>query len=144
RGVSGERVVPTMVDRLHSGTNDLADSVLAENIFKNGLEPMYAMCLNQPQMKTKLVVMTVIENAYDSPSHHDDKERQILNDMIRNYVTNTDKPDRVFLVDLDKSIPFHSMNNDERLQIWDDCVHLTSAGYDRMATLVFNVIKNKL
>ncbi|CAF0785717.1 unnamed protein product [Adineta steineri] len=145
RGVSGERVVPTMVNRLHSflekgtsydwiiilgGTNDLAGSVLAENIFTKGLEPMYAMCLNQSQTKTKLAVMTVIENGYDSPSHEDDKERQILNDMIRNYVTNTDKPDRVYLVDLDKGILFHSMNNDERLQIWDDCVHLTSSGYD--------------
>ncbi|CAF0979207.1 unnamed protein product [Adineta steineri] len=159
RGVSGELVVPTMVDRLHSilekgtsydwiiilgGTNDLDDSVSPENIFTNGLEPMYAMCLNQPQTKTKLAAMTVIENAYDSPSHEDDKERQELNQMIRNYVANTDKPDRVCLVDLDKGIPYHSMNNDERLQIWDDNDHLTPAGYDRMATLVFDIIKNKL
>ncbi|CAF0954648.1 unnamed protein product [Adineta steineri] len=159
RGVSGERVVSTMVNRLHSflekgtsydwiiilgGTNDLADSVSPENIFESGLKPMYEMCLNQSQTKTKLAVMTVIENAYDSPSHNDDKERQELNQMIRDYVANTDKPDRVCLVDLDKGIPFHSMNNDERLQIWDDNDHLTPAGYDRMATLVFDIIKNKL
>ena len=160
RGRSGERVVPTMVDRLRyllekgafydwiiilGGTNDLADEVSGEEIFKQGLEPMYQMCLNHTQAKINLVVMTVIENSFDSPAEDDDKDRQTLNRMIRDYAAQTNNQDRVCLVDLDKGIPYHSVVSDnERKQIWDDCVHLTPAGYDRMATLVFDAIKTRL
>lgn len=160
RGVSGERVVPNMVDRLRNflkneplydwiiilgGTNDLADEVLGDKIFKQGLEPMYELCLNHAPTKTKLVAMTVIENSYDIPTNNDDKDRQVLNSMIRDYVAQTNDQERICLVDLDKGIPYHSASNDEeRKQIWDDGVHLTPAGYDRMAVLIFDAIKNKL
>jgi lysophospholipase L1-like esterase len=159
RGVSGERVVPTMIKRLRSllnkdasydwiiilgGTNDLGSGISAEKIFKEGLEPMYEMCLNHKQAKTKLAVMTVIENAFNSPTNNADKNRQTLNTMIRDYVAKNNNQDRICLVDLDKGIPYHGVNNDEQKQIWDDGLHLTPAGYDRMATLVFDAIKSKL
>jgi lysophospholipase L1-like esterase len=65
--------------------------------------------------------------------------------MIRDYVANINDQDQVCLVDLDKGIPYHSVSNDEeRQRIWDDGLHLTPAGYDRMATLVFDAIKSKL
>jgi len=159
RGISGERVIPTMVNRLRrflnndasydwiiilGGNNDLC-RVLAEKIFKQGLEPMYEMCLNHTQKKVKLAVMTVIENSYDMPTQKDDQDRQALNAMIRDYVAKSNAQDRICLVDLDKGIPYHNVSNDEeRKRIWDDGVHLTPAGYDRMATLVFNAIKSKL
>ncbi|CAF1005572.1 unnamed protein product [Rotaria sordida] len=160
QGVSGERVVPSMVKRLHrllennvsydwiiilGGTNDLGSSSSAEDIFKKGLEPMYEMCLNRAQSKAKLVAMTVIENAHDSPTHARDKNRQELNRMIRDYVANANDQNRVYLVDLDKGIPYHSVDdNKEREQIWDDTIHLTAAGYDRMATLIFDAIKDRI
>ncbi len=160
RGVSGERVVPNMVNRLRSllktdasynwiiilgGSNDLDDDVSAENIFKEGLEPMYDMCLNHTQTKIKLATMTVMENAYDLPTEDDDKDRQALNRMIRDYVAKTNEQDRICLVDLDKGIPYHTASNDiERQQIWDDSDHLTPTGYDRMAVLAFDAIKNKI
>ncbi|CAF1516941.1 unnamed protein product [Rotaria magnacalcarata] len=158
KGVSGERVVPSMVKRLRhlleqstyydwiiilGGTNDFADQRPAERIFKDGLEPMYTMCLNHYQGKAKLVAMTVIENTIFSPTHNADENRQKLNQMIRDYVTQSNDPDRVFLVDLDRGIPYHSVNDTaERRRIWDDTLHLTAAGYDRMATLVFDEIKD--
>ncbi|UJR37370.1 hypothetical protein I4U23_030078 [Adineta vaga] len=161
QGISGERVVPTMVNRLRrllntsaaydwviilGGTNDLADSSkTAEKIFNNGLQPMYDMCLNNTQTKTKLAVMTVIENAIFSPVDANDAARQALNNMIRDYVTKSNEQDRIVLVDLDKGIPYHSLNSDkERDEIWDDSIHLTPAGYDRIATLVFDAIQSKL
>ena len=161
KGVSGERVVPTMIDRLRrllsnstsydwiiilGGTNDLADSSKnAEIIFQKGLQPMYELCLNHAQKKTKLVVMTVIENTYFSSEHAGDKDRQNLNNMIRNYVANSSEKDRIVLVDLDKGIPYHSLTSEkERKEVYDDVVHLTPVGYDRMATLIFDAIKDKL
>ncbi|CAF4125483.1 unnamed protein product [Rotaria sp. Silwood2] len=160
QGVSGQRVLPDMVKRLRSllgknvsydwiiilgGTNDLSSNFLAEDIFKKGLEPMYEMCLNHAQAKAKLAVMTVIENAHYSPTHKQEKNRQNLNKMIRNYVANANDQKRVCLVDLDKGIPYRSViDNTERQRIWDNAVHLTPAGYDRMATLIFDTIKNRI
>jgi lysophospholipase L1-like esterase len=158
-GVCGEHVVPTMVNRLRSiletntsydwiiilgGTNDLGSEVLAEKIFKEGLEPMYEMCLNHAKAKIKLAAMTVIEISSHPPTGNKDKNRQALNTMIRNYVAKTNKRHRICLVDLDKGIPYHRVINDEeRKRIWDDGIHLKPAGYDRMAKLVFDAIKSK-
>ncbi|CAF2744574.1 unnamed protein product [Rotaria sp. Silwood2] len=160
QGVDGERVVPAMAKRLGrllekdafydwviilGGTNDLGNDISAEKIFKEGLKPMYKMCLNHKQSKIKLVAMTVIENTFNSPTCERDQNRQALNTMIRDYVAKTNDHNRVFLVDLDKGIPYHSVNDiQERRQIWNDALHLTPAGYDRMATLIFDEIKDKL
>jgi len=160
QGESGELVVPTMVNRLRhllqndasydwiiilGGTNDLGSEVSAERIFKEGLKPMYDMCLNYTPKKIKLAAMTVIEAAYASPTHKVYKDRQELNAMIRDYVANINDQNQVCLVDLDQGIPYHSITTDEeRERIWDDGLHLTPTGYDRMATLVFDAIKSKL
>ena len=160
KGVSGECVVPTMARRLHhllqkegpydwviilGGTNDLGGAVSAERIFNGGLQPMYETCLNYGQGKMKLAAMTVIENAFNAPTNPRDENRQLLNTMIRDYIAQSKNQDRICLVDLDKGIPFHSLSDEnERNQIWDDGYHLTPAGYDRMAKLIFDAIKSKL
>jgi lysophospholipase L1-like esterase len=159
QGVGGERVVPAMTKRLRSllnknvsydwiiilgGTNDLGSGRSPEKIFKEGLQPMYEMCLNHTQAKTKLAVMTVIENTNNSPTNNGDKNRQALNTMIRDYVAKINDQNRISLVDLDKGIPYHSVNDDERKRIYSDVLHLTPAGYDRMATLVFDAIKSRV
>ena len=160
KGVSGELVVPTMANRLANilntsvnydwviilgGTNDLAGTITAEKLFNEGLKPMYEMCLNYSKRKLKLAAMTVIQNAFYAPSHVQDQTRQQLNNLIRNYVVTSPYQDRIVLVDLDRGIPYHSMTSDEeRKLVWDDGLHLTPTGYDRMAVLIFDTIKNKL
>lgn len=160
QGVSGELVVPSMTNRLRStlekdtsydwiiilgGTNDLGYGFQPERIFNEGLEKMYEMCLNYRQGNAKLAAMTVIENAIYAPTKREDQRRQKLNQMIRDYVDKVKEQNRVFLVDLDKGIPYHSLtNNEERQKIWDDSIHLTPAGYDRMATLIFEAIKDEI
>ena len=160
QGVSGERVVPSMVERLRSlleqvalcdwiiiqgGTNDLGHGLPAEKIFKEGLQPMYEMCLNHTSAKTKLAIMTIIENTHYSPTDDGDKNRQALNSMIRDYVAEASDQNRISLVDLDKGISYHAIKDrSDSQKMWDDVIHLTPAGYDRMATLVFDAIKNKL
>ena len=160
QGVGGERVVPSMVQRLRSllskdavydwiiilgGTNDLGQGMSAEEIFQQGLKPMYEICLNYTQSKTKLIVMTVIENANNLLTEAKDKNRQSLNKMIRDYVANAEDKKRICLVDLDIGIPYYALKSTrERQRIWSDAIHLTPFGYDRMATLIFQAIKNRL
>jgi lysophospholipase L1-like esterase len=159
RGISGERVVPSMVKRLENfliksdydwiiilgGTNDLGSGRSAEQIFNEGLKLMYDMVLQRTNNKTKLVAMTVIENGYYSPEHVQDKNRQNLNTMIKNYVENYPDQNRICLVDLDKSIPFHSIKDiDQRNSIWNDLIHLQPAGYDQMANFIFQEIYKKI
>ena len=81
--------------------------------------------------------MTVIENGFYSPTHHHDRPRQELNELIRNYANNP----RVHLVDLAKEIRFHQVDDfQQRDAIWDDGVHFKATGYDRMADLIFQAI----
>jgi lysophospholipase L1-like esterase len=161
-GLSGERVVPSMVKRLETllfkpnsphydwiiilgGTNDLGSNVSAEKIFNQGLKLMYDMVLQRTDQKTKLAVMTVIENGYYSPQHIHDQQRQILNEMIRHFAQNCKDQNRICLIDLDKGIPYHNIIDiNQRQLIWDDLIHFKAAGYDQMATIIFQEIYKKI
>jgi lysophospholipase L1-like esterase len=159
KGVSGELVVPSMVERLKNllkkstydwviilgGTNDLGCEKSADQVFNEGLKLMYDMVLQHTNNKTKLVAMTLLERGFASPDHVHDAERQKLNKMISNYVENFPDQTRICLVDLDKLIPFHSLNDiSHRNSIWGDMLHLTPDGYDQMADFIFQEIYKKL
>jgi len=162
KGVSGELVVPFMFQRFKTllansshvpydwiiilgGTNDLGRNSFAKQIFYEGLKPIYDMAILYGKGRTKLAVMTVFEIAHFSVMDSPEKERQELNKMIRNYTIYHKNQDNVCLVDLDKDIPHYDLNDRNKQEfIWDDKVHLTPAGYDLMATLIFETIKNKL
>ena len=160
KGLSGERAVPTMVRRLENileknaasykcililgGTNDIVSPLSAHDIFNQGLKVMYDTVLQCTPNTSKLVIMTVPQIALFPPGHEHERKRETLNGMIRNYANNENKQKRMCLVDLDKAIPFHTMNNTERDLIWDDGVHLTPAGYDRMATTIFDTLTKEL
>ena len=77
KGVSGERAVPVMVQRLVAllgsndsfydwililgGTNDLGSRLSVADIFEQGLKSMYEMVLHRTSTNTKLVVMTILQ-----------------------------------------------------------------------------------
>lgn len=162
RGISGEKVFPSMVQRLSrilhrttdnpydwviilGGTNDLASTSDSEKLFLEGLKRMYDMVLDYANRKTKLVVMTVLERASVPLDHPADMARQFLNHLIRNYSTESQEKHRIYLVDLDKEIRFHGVENTTFLQtIWDDNIHLTASGYDYMGQLIFKTIQNDI
>ncbi|CAF3964048.1 unnamed protein product [Rotaria sordida] len=50
------------------------------------------------------------ENIFNHDSAYD-KQRKNLNDMIRNYVKNYHDQNRICLIDIDKHINYHSMND---------------------------------
>lgn len=41
-----------------------------------------------------------------------------------------------YTYDLHAMIPYHSMDEAERKEIWDDGLHLTPKGYERMGELI--------
>ncbi|UJR29839.1 hypothetical protein I4U23_017382 [Adineta vaga] len=77
------------------GTNDLADGKRGEEIFHQGLKLMYEMILNYNKKKSHLALMTIIENGFYSPNDQDDQQRQILNELIRNYIENSKEKERI-------------------------------------------------
>lgn len=155
QGRSGEQVVPAMVQRLDTllngkdarrydwvlilgGTNDLAFRKSAETIFNEGLQKMYDMVLQSNDQTTRLAVITVIDNGYYTREDPRDRQRQILNELIRQYARQSEQTKRICLIDFDEEISFHRVQNiDERQVLWDDQIHLTARGYDRMAEIIF-------
>ena len=152
QGVSGEKVVPSMVQRLAKilqqtgpdyydciiilgGTNDLGWGQTAEPIYNEGLKLLYDQVL---RTKARLVVMTVIENRVNRPDNEQDEPRQHLNQLIRQYATTHPEKNRIYLVDIAQEIRFHNIPDpQEGLKLWDDYIHFTPAGYDRIADLIF-------
>lgn len=41
-----------------------------------------------------------------------------------------------YIFDLKEKIPYHSMDEKERDEIWDDGLHFTSKGYERMGEMI--------
>jgi lysophospholipase L1-like esterase len=60
-----------------------------------------------------------------------DANRDELNRLIKE-----DDRDGVFTFDLHAKIPYHALNEQEKREIWDDGLHLTSKGYERLGQLV--------
>jgi lysophospholipase L1-like esterase len=60
-----------------------------------------------------------------------DANRDELNRLIKE-----DDRDDVFTFDLHAQIPYHALDEQEKREIWDDGLHLTSKGYERLGKLV--------
>ncbi|CAF0875875.1 unnamed protein product, partial [Didymodactylos carnosus] len=69
-----------------------------------------------------------------------------LNTLIKNYAWENHFAGgkRTFCVDLDKLIPWHRPDMAEKKLLWDDHMHLTPRGYDKIAELIFQVIVDYL
>jgi hypothetical protein len=124
-----------------------------------GLDVLVQMCLTHG---TNVLLMTLTEVAM--PVDNVEKQRRKLNGLIKAYVlqekwdkaaapgssparipassgpaSRRSKP-RVHLFDLAQALPYESMPEEQRWEIWDDGVHLTMAGYDRLGELVANAL----
>lgn len=77
----------------------------------------------------KVLMCTVPECGVKSESL--DKKRDSLNTFIK-----SDMRDEVYIFDLKEKIPYHSMEEKERDEIWDDGLHFTSKGYERMGEMI--------
>jgi hypothetical protein len=124
------------------------------------LDVLVQMCLKHG---TNVLLMTLTEVAM--PVEGVEKQRRQLNALIKDYAlqqkwdkaaapgssgpavapasspasggpaSRRSKP-RVHLFDLAEALPYEAMPEEQRWEVWDDGVHLTMAGYDRLGQLV--------
>ncbi|KAG2497736.1 hypothetical protein HYH03_004470 [Edaphochlamys debaryana] len=153
-GVSGECVVGGMGDRLPlvlqqtelegkryewavvlGGINDLGYGATARRTY-GGLKELYGMCHAHG---ARVLALTCLQTAWTKPGEVD--ERSKLNDLIR------DAPKEmpyVKVADLEAALPYPSDSDKEGQACWDDGLHLTPKGYDVIAQVVFDALKDSL
>jgi lysophospholipase L1-like esterase len=107
------------------GTNDLGWGGSARGIWEKVLE-ITGIPLRDG---AKLLLMTVPECGVRREGL--DRRRDELNGLIRG-----DAREGVYVFDLHKHIPYHSMGEEERREIWDDGLHFASKGYERLGEQV--------
>jgi lysophospholipase L1-like esterase len=155
-GVSGEAVLSsTMLPRLQqllssttnkydwvlilAGTNDtIRDQQKASRIFET-----YKLLINECHKHgARVLCMTLPETAFPTDTPFD-RERQEFNRLLREELIpkNNDK-NNIIVLDIDRLLPLHSLSSNERKQIWDDEVHLTPKGYDRLGQLIYETLKS--
>ena len=110
---------------LLGGTNDIGWGKPAEVIYD-----ALVRISNIPLSKgAKVLLFTIPETAYRFSGV--EERRAELNRLIKE-----DTRDDVFSFDLYAKLPYYSMDEESRQEIWDDGLHLTSKGYERMGELV--------
>jgi len=77
----------------------------------------------------KVLLLTVPECAAKIKSL--DERRGELNQLIRE-----DARDGVYVLDLFEKMPYHSLSAAEREEVWDDGLHFTPKGYERIGNAV--------
>jgi lysophospholipase L1-like esterase len=154
-GVSGEAVLSTtMLPRLQrllssstdkfdwvlilAGTNDtMRDQQNASRVF-DGYKLLINECHNHG---ARVLCMTIPETNYPRESPFD-VQRQEFNRLLKEELIPKDKDEnKIIVLDVDQLLPQHSLSSSERKQIWDDEIHLTPQGYDRLGELIYEKLK---
>ncbi|KAG4427229.1 hypothetical protein IFR05_017288 [Cadophora sp. M221] len=107
------------------GTNDVGTGVPSTKIF-NEIKAITAFPL---ETGAKVLMLTVPECGVKSEKL--DERRNALNTLIKE-----DAREGVYTLDLNTLVPYHSMPEAERDEIWDDGLHFTPTGYARVGVLV--------
>ena len=159
-GVSGDAILgDTMLPRLQkhlskaklsnkpfdwvlilAGTNDtMRDQQTAECVYR-GYQILLQQC---NQHGARVLAMTLPETIYPTGSAMD-KERQDFNRFIREKLPTEYSNENLIVLDVESLLPRHSLTLEKCAEIWDDGVHLTPKGYDRLAELIHAKLKSFL
>eukprot|EP00794_Sanderia_malayensis_P007993 gene7993-8852_t len=152
KGISGECVYPEMINRLPKvlgnsdfglviilgGTNDLACLSKAKSIdlfqqIKNLHEVAHAC-------GAKTCAMTIPQTSFDMLPLYERtmNYREEINNKIREFAIHN--KDTVALCDISIKLPMFGINNSDLQKYWDDDLHFTPLGYDKMAELIYESI----
>lgn len=150
-GVTGERVAPTMKDRLaftlHNasksglhyavvillgGINDLGYRAHTSTVF-DGLTDMIREAVTH---RTKVLLLTLLgTKAFNTKQ---DEPRMHLNRRIRLLANHPGFGDSVTILDMEKELPFEAS---ERAGLYDDGLHLNPKGYDLMGKVIYTALR---
>ena len=155
RGISGEVVNPEMLNRLPTilrdekpfdfaiilgGTNDLASLRAAKDYdLSKSIKSLHQLA-HKKGLKTCAV--TIPQTGFDLLPYAVEyvEYREQVNSDIREFVS--ENSTMVCLCDLSLKHPMYGLNDKKLVEFWDDELHLTPKGYDKMAEIIFEDIKN--
>lgn len=169
-GISGETICVDMMARLpkllekyeyidvlviQGGTNDILlykDLQSSIDLFQE-FQKLLQIALDGSVVK-KMLILTTLEGLYTSadeavmPHEVSDDLRRKFNEQIldcyngsnMDTVKKCDTPIKV--CDLAREFPFFSLNEKERTALWDDNIHPSVLGYDRMGEIIFKHLED--
>ena len=156
-GVSGERVVPSMTSRLDrllneasdpydwvlilGGTNDLGCGLRADQLLP------HLLALHDRAKKkatTRTLALAIPQFLHELKTGIEDyrREKAEVNKKLRVYCE--ESAGSSLFVDLWNGLPFGSLPAEERALYWVDGLHMTPRGYDKMAALIFDCLKQHI
>eukprot|EP00483_Globobulimina_turgida_P008699 UN08717 len=116
------------------GSNDLGMSVKPEIIW-DSLKQIYTTIIDEDNRMCTAV--TIPESKFDTDWSL--KAKNEINSKIFDFYAN--HRSKMFVSDLCKLMPYHSMSDKQRELFWDDGLHLTQAGYIKFGRFVFRSIQ---
>ncbi|KAJ5070635.1 hypothetical protein M0811_10705 [Anaeramoeba ignava] len=122
-----------------AGTNDLSQSYSAEEIFEQ-ISSLHEIALKSDSVR-KTIAITIPQAAADSHFKDYLEKKLQINSLIQKLV---DSNQKIELVDLYSLIPFSSPSENQKDSLWNDSLHFSSIGYDKMGELIFNVFVEKI
>ncbi|EDO38266.1 predicted protein [Nematostella vectensis] len=160
-GITGEFVRDELINRLPGilekqgpydlvvilgGTNDLSTHKTGdEEALYKGIVQLHELSLKHGA-KTLLLTMPESDFFYKDLAatgtsyvkEEGEKGRVTVNEMLREFAR---KCEGVYLCDIEKAIPQRSLNEEKLDLYWDDGLHFTPEGYNKMAEVIFDTIK---
>ncbi|XP_046844295.1 uncharacterized protein LOC124438283 [Xenia sp. Carnegie-2017] len=161
-GVNGDKALGTAETRLASalkskqyewiiiliGTNDLGSYFKYhddQEKYKNStvfIEALFAkikkLCSMALGTNALVILGTIFAHTCEERSSYCESlsiNRQSLNKKLRDYVFDT--RELLILADFDNDLCYRKLSEEKRKLYWQDDVHLTEAGYERMAKLIY-------
>ena len=130
------------------GSNDLSEFTLGQE--KELFEEIRNLHLTSHRHGAKTMLLTIPESDYifedmgkDNTSYikeQGEKGRILVNAMLRSFANETS--DDVILCDLAKEHPHSTLSKEDKSKYWDDGLHYTPEGYNRMGEIVFDKLKH--
>lgn len=153
-GVSGDRILGSgMKRRLEScieeaadagvrfdwviimaGINDVGGPTVTARDMYTALKALVAEAANYAK---RVLVMSCMEVAHEV---YHPRMTEVLFEYNAMVETSATEVPGVFFLDMRKKMPYHSLLPEERGVFFDDGVHLTKEGYERMGEIIFHKI----
>ena len=118
---------------IFSGTNDLGSGIDINEIFEN------IKLINKKVSQKNLwsIITTLPENQIDEleVSYYEKKKK--LNSLIRSLSSDENK---TIICDLEKEMPFISLNEENKKKYLDDALHFTPEGYNQLGKIFYDCL----
>ena len=116
---------------------DLSQKI--DKIYQNILK-LHEMCHSQ-RIITGVVTLPDIKFETDPFYTLYAKQRKRINKNLRTFAE--ENMQKTIFIDLATHIPYRTGNEEFRTKYWSDAVHFSEQGYDKMARLIYSVLKER-